>query len=380
METEDFNFFCGIVLSIVICSGIAGNFLSIIIWTSGERCRTYPSAFYFIVLALSDSCNLCFSGLVYAIEYLFRFSLYDVNTVFCKLLRPAGFFFSLFSTWLIVCMTIERTVAVRKPFNSVRWKSRQRRKHFITILSLFVMCLLLELPWTTGLNILPIDTNTTCFPDRMIDVISTKIDAATDDDKAVTLNESTIKLETCQFDTESLIYKYETVWRFWIFDFGLIFCIPLIILTYCNLVALITIRHRNGGDTLNDLRVNRQRKLSSSSAMTARVVAISVVHCISVGPFSVSVLIPSFVEAVNNRDEAYIWLYSFFNFIWYLNHAVNFILYSVFGHTFRQDCVTLCCLNRRESNLIPSTKSVKNFEEPVTLSVSALERIDIKQT
>ena len=58
----------------------AGNILSILIWTKGERCRAYQSAPYLIALAVSDSCNLCFSGLVFAIEYLFRFSLYDVKT------------------------------------------------------------------------------------------------------------------------------------------------------------------------------------------------------------------------------------------------------------------------------------------------------------
>ena len=53
-------------------------------------------------------------------------------------------------------------------------------KHSLAICSLFVVCCIVELPLTIGLNILPVDTNNACFPDRMSDVISEKMDAAKD--------------------------------------------------------------------------------------------------------------------------------------------------------------------------------------------------------
>ena len=373
MDTEDFNFLCGIVLSVIISTGLAGNILSVIIWTKGERCRTYQSAPYLTALALSDSCNLCFSGLVYAIEYLFQFSLYDVNVACCKLLRPAGFFFSLLSTWLIVFVTIERTIAVRKPFRSVRWKGKRMSKHLIAICSLFVGCLLLELPWTIGLNILPVDTNSTCFPDRMYDVISIKMDAANDAKGAGFNKTMTSVLETCQFSSTSFVYKYESIWRFWILDFGLIFSVPLVILTTCNIAALITVRRRNSKCIMGGFNGN-QGETTASRAMTARVVAISVVHCISVGPYSISSLIPSYVNAINSREEAIVWLYSFFNFIWYLNHSVNFILYSLFGRAFRRDCKALFCKKRRQTSYKPCIQSVSQMPvamiETVTVTLS----------
>ena len=384
INTESLNVICGIVLSVIIATGLAGNILSILIWTKGERCRAYQSAPYLIALAVSDSCNLCFSGLVFAIEYLFRFSLYDVNVTCCKLLRPAGFFFSLLSTWLIVFVTIERTIAVCKPFRSVRWKGKRMFKHSLAICSLFVVCCIFELPWTIGLNILPVDTNDTCFPDRMIDVISEKMDAAKVAEQSELNGTITSPLKTCQFSSSSFVYKYETIWRFWIFDFGLIFSIPLCIFTICNMAALITMRRRNRNYIMGGFHGN-QRENSASRAMTARVIAISVVHCISVGPYSISSLIPSYVNAVNNRDEAIVWLYSFFNFIWYLNNGVNFILYSLFGRAFRRDCKVLFCRKRHHNIRNTSTQSVCQTQvaliESVTVTlsvVSSLRRMGVR--
>ena len=279
------------ITSIII--GFAGNILSILIWTKGERCRGYQGGPYLVALAISDSCNLCFSGMVFAIEYLFKFSLYDVNVVCCKLLRPAGFFFSLLSTWLIVFVTIERTIAVCKPFRSVRWKGKRMSKHLLAICSLFVVCLLLELPWTVGLNIVPVDMNSTCFPDRMFDIISEKVDAVMGTRQSEFNGTHRLPLETCQFSSSSFVYKYETIWRFWIFDFGLIFSIPLIILTTCNIAALVTMRRRNRNYIMDRYHGN-QGDYSASRSMTARVIAISVVHCISVGPYSISSLVPSY--------------------------------------------------------------------------------------
>ena len=191
-------------------------------------------------------------------------------------------------------------------------------------------------------------------------------------------------LETCHFLSSSFIYKYETIWRVWIFDFGLIFSIPLLILTTCNMEALITMRRRNRNYIMGGFHGN-QRENSASRAMTARVIAISVVHCISVGPYSISSLIPSYVNAVNNRDEAIVWLYSFFNFIWYLNNGVNFILYSLFGRAFRRDCKVLFCRKIHHNIRNTSTQSVCQTpvalieSVTVTLSVvSSLRRMGVR--
>lgn len=375
MNTDDFNVFCGLVLSFIICFGVVGNIFSVVIWTKGERCRTYSSASYLIALAVSDTCNLCFSGIVYVIEYLFQYSVYDINDVFCKLLRPAGFFFTLLSTWLIVCVTIERTVAVRQPLNSVRWRSK--RKTVIIISSIVIACVLLDLPWTIGAKILPIEANCTDFPNKIFDINSIKIDAISYIDKLQQNNKSLEDFKTCQFNPSSFIYKYERIWRFWIIDFCLIFSIPFIILTTCNIIALLTVRYHSS-DNLQENGGHRQGEHSGSRAMTARVVAISVVHCISVGPFSVSVLVPSFVDAVNNKVEYIVWLYSVFNFIWYVNHGVNFILYSMFGTSFRQDCAALCCRQRKHSERKSATpKHLQNLQESVVtaLSVSSLQKV-----
>ena len=78
---------------------------------------------------------------------------------------------------------------------------------------------------------------------------------------------------------------------------------------------------------------------AGSRSITIRVIAVSLIYCITVGPGGISFLIPGVIENV--------WVVSFFDLIWYVNYGCNFVLYSFIGTEFRRDFRSLFCRRRR---------------------------------
>ena len=125
-------------------------------------------------------------------------------------------------------------------------------------------------------------------------------------------------------------------WYHWSMDVFLIFIIPFRLLTGSNLTVLyLVISRRNKAQSKQDSKIK---------AVTLRAVTISVVHCLTSGPFAMSVLIPGY------HSRAYSIPYSFEYYsstvilsMAYVNHAINFLLYSFFGSEFRRGCTETFC-------------------------------------
>ena len=332
MDDKEFKLLCGLILSVMVCFGTVGNIVSAITWRRGKRCKTFPGALYLTALSISDTLVLCTAGAKYAIELIFQINLWDLNEVFCKLFHTTWHFFFLVSTWIVVSLTVERTLAVCQPLKSASRKSRKREIIVICILS--VLFLLTNLPFTFGARLMPTAKTSSLELNDMTN--TTSIVSGGKGGKNTTEPAEII----CQAEPGSFYYKYENEFHNWFIDFGLLFSVPVGILTMCNIVILVTLCRRNRSIMMNLQQSQKHRAEVVSGSMTARVVALSLVQCISVGPFSVAALIPGVlpeikaVDTVKFIDRLLIVLV----LIWYLNNCVNFILYSLFGKTFRQDC------------------------------------------
>ena len=334
MDDTDFKILCGLILSLMICFGVIGNITSFLTWRNGKRCKQYPGAIYLSGLAVSDTLVLCTSGIKYVIELLFGVNLWNLNETFCRLLHTTWHFFFLVSTWIVVTVTVERTVAVCQPLKSAVWTSK-KREVIVTIIYIVVF-LLINLPFTVGAKMMPnIEAHNNV----------TSVALITDNSVGVQRqNLTTVTQEkTCQADPSSFYFKYENQYHNWFIDFTLLFSVPLIILTACNIVIVVTLYRQKNSPTGPESQ--HHGKSGTSGAMTARVVALSIVQCISVGPYSIVALIPGVIPETQAVDTLkYIdWVFIILALIWYLNNSVNFILYSLFGRAFRLDCVDMFC-------------------------------------
>jgi hypothetical protein len=122
--------------------GLTGNCLSILVLTRRRLIRTSTNN-YLTILAAFDSCYLIFTLLLNFGSHP-KFSRYTFTQTFVYILRPLADFSSNTATWLIVCFTLERTLAIAKPIYAKRTCSVRRSRHLIC--TLLIICFLITIP------------------------------------------------------------------------------------------------------------------------------------------------------------------------------------------------------------------------------------------
>lgn len=127
---------------LLVLFGLTGNFISIFVLTR-RRLRRTSTNNYLTILALCDSCYLILTLILNFGSHDF-FSQYSFTQTLLFILRPLADFSSNTATWLIVCFTLERTLAVTRPIYAKRTCSVRRSRHLICFL--LVICFLITLP------------------------------------------------------------------------------------------------------------------------------------------------------------------------------------------------------------------------------------------
>ena len=378
METGNKNFFliCGVVLSVMITFGLVGSVVSFVTWRTGKRCKNLPGATYLSALSLSDALILCTAGLKNVLQLLFGINLWDLNSVSCTIFHLTWHLFFLISTWIIVILTIDRTIDVTKPLQITRMTSQ--KTELVAVCIVFIASLFINLPFTLGARMLQTSSSTEVNSDDDTHMNTTCNDIF--HGRAGSRNESTSNASessaispnmVCGPDPDSFYYKYENEYHNWFIDFGLLFSAPVIILTVCNVIILVTLCRRKRNPTLIGSSVND----GVSSSLTARVVILSVVQCVSVGPFSIVALIPGVLPDNQATDTVFFdRLLTVLVLVWYVNNCVNFILYSLFGKAFRRDCVDLFRKMFLRCRPVHSTFSALE-QETISTSMSTLTRL-----
>ena len=127
---------------LLVLFGLTGNCLSILVLTRRRLIRTSTNN-YLTALAVFDSCYLILT-LVLNFGSHPTFSENSVIQTVLSILRPLADFSSNTTTWLIVCFTLERTLAVTRPIYAKRTCSVRRSRRLICFL--LVICFVITLP------------------------------------------------------------------------------------------------------------------------------------------------------------------------------------------------------------------------------------------
>lgn len=127
---------------LLVAFGLTGNFLSILVLTRRRLIRTSTNN-YLTILAAFDSGYLIFTLILNfgSHENLQKYQLLQSVLFY---LKPLADFSSNAATWLIVCFTLERTLAVTRPIYARRTCSVRRSRHLIC--TLVVFCFLITIP------------------------------------------------------------------------------------------------------------------------------------------------------------------------------------------------------------------------------------------
>ena len=340
------TFVLGVTLAVIIILGITGNVSSFLTWTKGRNCQNFPGTVFLRVLALSDTAIMCFPAVQFSLIMMFELDLKNLHAVACKLYDALGHFCALLSSWLVVSVTVQRTIAVCAPLKSARWTG-QHREIVVTAVLTFLF-FFLNLPYGLSFHMVEDDdeaptpktvflNDTTSFDFTDTTPIDlTNITSPEAETNTFTMSEKRQINHVCLGDPEAFLQK----WHEWIIDVALLFVIPFSFLIVCNIVLLVKIFRRHDSLASAVSQVHKDGKDAVFVSMTRRVVAISIAHLVLVGPTAVTGLIPGFPHSA----------YIMTHVLYFLNHGVNFIFYSLFGTSFRRDWVALCCNKYRQSS------------------------------
>ena len=375
-----FDLACGIILFLLVIFGVCGNSLSLLVWIKGRRCRKLPGSAYLRALAVSDNLALCIPVINDAINLVLSFSPRDESPLFCRVHVIGVHYGLMVSTWIIVSFTIERTIVIFR--SEARNNLMSTKRTAFLMLTIFLVNFVLNIPYGAvfGVSTEPIyqlstftdgsagnisinttepfetgtvfgngsdinitklfETGTVEWSDY--DISTTKpFETETDGGNPVDITRSEPfkgaiivgYRKMCVADPDSF-FSFYNWYHIWFMDAFLIFIIPFSLMTGSNVLVLYhIISQKNAAWLHNDKKIK---------AVTLRAVIVSVAHCVTSGAFCVSVLIPGLLEkafAVKYSQEYYI--SEIFLVLAYLNHSINFLLYSMFGTEFRRDCVEL---------------------------------------
>ena len=277
--------------------GFITNILSLLVMRMKHN-RHLSTATYMSIIAFSDNLKLCWA-LHNWFGRRYKPAFYS-TTWMCKLLVYNSKFFSIFSAYEIVLMTLDKVIAIKMPHKS-KSLSTPLRARKMSMLNIFI----------TAVVCLPIFHHTSIVP-------------MTKQCKRYVQNAWYV---TVYVYTSILIYPL----------------IPMILLSAINAVIIKTVWERktlNFGGTKNNTK-------SSEMQMTVMLILVSLLFVILTMPMELRANYYHFVEVNTPEQEAT----SFFLFhltreLYNTNFGINFFLYLISGRKFRSDLLTLCCCKR----------------------------------
>ncbi|CAF1069380.1 unnamed protein product [Adineta steineri] len=335
---------------LLVLFGLTGNCLSILVLTRRRLIRTSTNN-YLTILALFDSCYLIFTLLLNFASHP-KFSQYSFTQTLLYLLRPLADFSSNTATWLIVCFTLERTLAVAKPIYAKRTCSVRRSRRVIC--TLLIMCFLVTLPTFFERNLVREDHN-----------------------NDITETNNLLKHKDFFLHLHRVYLVFICIVIIWI---------PLLVLCVCNSILIWYVhrsRHfdddiqssntydsdQNSSSSVNKTEystTNRRRSSSSSvnisnsfqlrrhsrSVLRKRRVTIVLIFCLSVAlllwtPQSLSLTYETLIENYSNMSEEHrvilLIFNNFANLFLCINASIDLILYCFLSEKFARTCRQIIC-------------------------------------
>ena len=305
-----------LVLTVI---GTTGNVLSLIVFCS-SRCRKSSFTVYLGALAITDSVVLI-TALVHTWLFrVFRPDLGEYGTASCKLLVSFTYFFSQVSSWLVVTITVERTLC--SFYIQFYKRTKSVRFGLVTVGIVVASIAILNSHISYGITYHYYNNNT-----------------------------------FCGFVDDSYTYFFVNYYV-WI-DTTTFFVVPIIIIVIGNSATVIKVYQTQKAVTRTNsigmLIATQMNRKSRNVFIITLMVSVSFIVCIS-PPTLFFALKPYFFNIDQFRQsfgeqvaECVVYM------LYCLNYSVNFYLYMLSGSRFRRDLKSAIC---RKSKHVPEITSI----------------------
>ena len=280
---------------LIVVIGTVGNFLTLVTVTS-RQCKKSSFTVYLGALAVFDTLILYTVGTQMWMRFVFDVNTADLGTFMCKCYFFTSFLFPQTSSWLVVALTVERTVGTYFP-QQYKLISRPRAGLIcVAVIFGFLFCLNSHLLYGSEMY----------------------------DDGNVTY---------CYFIDDNYADFFFYYWA-WIGDFCFYCILPITIIIIANVATVLRVitSVRTTSSTLSEIARKRTRYLLIVT------LTVSIAFVVLASPLSFWVaLAPFVVENLDVLNPQETLLESVFYFMFFVNHSLNFFMYTLSGPRFRKD-------------------------------------------
>ena len=304
-----------LVLTVI---GITGNVLSVITFCS-SRCRKSSFTVYLGALAITDSIVLI-TALVHTWLFrVFRPDLGQYGTGSCKIIVSFTYFFSQVSSWLVVTITVERSLC--SFYIQFYQRTKNVRFGLVTVGIIVAAVALINSHIPYGITYSYYNNKTFCgFVD----------------------------------DSYADFFVTYYVW----FDTTIYFVIPIMIIIIGNSATVIKVYQTQRAVTrttsIGMLIVNQMTRKSRNVLIITLMVSISFIVCVS-PPTLFFALKPLFFNIDQFRQDFGEQVAECVVYMLYcLNYSINFYLYMLSGSRFRRDLKSAICRKSKHGPEITS--------------------------
>lgn len=296
---------CSVSLGIIIFCGVIGNILSIVIWSTGRRCKKMSCGHYFKLIAIADIYSLIVSGIPMLLEISpAKIIIYDYHIFLCRFIPFSGHFGVQLSSWTTVCVTIERTLGICSPVRCQNNTTKKRAYCLMGIISAIAFCL--DIYPLVFYELHPVQ----------------KLTPSDDFSHHPELNVTNVTANTstsieCVAVKHILFYK---IWNLYI-SFGcFVVVLPPLVILISNALTLYRLRQQLHS---RHKQSPKQSRYSSSFSFTLLIITIGAINCISTMPIGYLYIQ---VEYFNTESSPVFFRVA--GLLFYLNSGTNVILYS----------------------------------------------------
>lgn len=312
---------------VLIVFGTIGNLISI--YVLNQRPRTSTSI-YLTALAICDLFMLyCGLGRQWSM-HVFQFDVRNVSAVICKLHFFSVTFSAQMTSWILVAITVERVISVRRPH-----LARPKCTKMLALLVLtteVIVLLLLDGHLLYGVSIVRVASNVWN---------TTGVNINGSDGIAVVGFD--IRCEPNEVDVKYAYFMFY-VWT-WI-DFCVSFFVPFLVLLSGNFLIIDNVRksarfQQECMRLVSSLR--RQRPKPPILSLTAILLTLNTVFFVCVAPVNMFIIGQFYwwpAKNINSETAELIW--AIVSILMYTNNSTNFILYVFCGSEFRTEVKLMC--------------------------------------
>ncbi len=287
---------------VVTIGGTICNTLSFLVMLR-PKLRSMSISVYLLVLAISDTCSIWWDNNYKWTMAVFGWAI-PGPTMYCNWRDWGNLFFPCCGAWLIVCVTIERLIAVQHPLRASTLNTVRNARIIVTILTLFV--LLMTIPKALGQQ----DVDGQCIQKP---------------------NWAQLHLATVYFS---------------IFFFALF---PSCILIIANTAIIYSLRRSmNKFQDQSSWNTTQHSRTSNVHKITKIVITVSITYVILTSPGTIGYVYGSLAESLlfYEMSTATILSVVIGGAFYYLNCSINFFLYVIVSGNFRaelKDMFKSCC-------------------------------------